>query len=254
MGYWRGNVWFWTVIRAEEVLGLDAITELEELRILLRDVNLRRNVEDVLIWPFDASKCFTVRSCYNIIMQDLGVAVPEDGFGQGLKVIWEAQIPSKVQLFGWRMLRDSLPTRNQLLKRRIIQHIHEDTCIFCEQQKEDNPHLFMLCPMIQRLWRNIAQWLDIDNFYAADCCSQLLIAVNMLSGRIPTKRVAAIWLTAWWCIWKMRNNMIFNNAVFDSDELFYSIIWYSWWWLAIAAKDRIKCNLYEWFKNPLLCI
>ncbi|XP_058741662.1 uncharacterized protein LOC131614050 [Vicia villosa] len=91
MGYWRGESWCWNVIKAEEVLGLEATAELEELQDLLMDNTLNFNCEDVIIWPFDASKCFTVRSCYKLLMQAHGNAELEISSGQGLKAIWEAQ-------------------------------------------------------------------------------------------------------------------------------------------------------------------
>lgn len=77
------------------------------------------------------------------------------------------------------------------------------------------------------------------------------MCVTSLSGKIQSKKAATIWVTIWWCIWKVQNDMIFNNAVFDSEELFYSILWYTWWWLTIVVKDRITCNFYEWLKTRL---
>lgn len=35
IGYWCGEVWCWTVIRAEEILILEATIELQDLKVLL---------------------------------------------------------------------------------------------------------------------------------------------------------------------------------------------------------------------------
>lgn len=62
MGSWRGNTWSWDFIRAQELLGQEASTELAELQYLLLYTELQVNSEDVILWPFDVSKFFTVSS------------------------------------------------------------------------------------------------------------------------------------------------------------------------------------------------
>ncbi|KAI5447621.1 hypothetical protein KIW84_015180 [Lathyrus oleraceus] len=42
-----------------------------------------------------------------------------------LKVIWEARVPSKVKMFGWRLIQDKLPTRRKLARREIIHNLHD---------------------------------------------------------------------------------------------------------------------------------
>ncbi|XP_058774824.1 uncharacterized protein LOC131649096 [Vicia villosa] len=49
MGTWCGEVWSWKFIQAEEVLGLEATIELEELNSLLIDVHLKLNVVDEIV-------------------------------------------------------------------------------------------------------------------------------------------------------------------------------------------------------------
>lgn len=57
-----------------------------------------------------------------------------DGIGlevkQVMKVIWNAKVPSKLKLFGWRLIQDRLPTRMQLSKRDIIHSPHDKVCVF----------------------------------------------------------------------------------------------------------------------------
>ncbi|XP_058782818.1 uncharacterized protein LOC131657437 [Vicia villosa] len=245
MGFWLGDNWCWKVIKAQEVLRQQAIVELTDLHTLLADVALSSNNEDVIVWPFDVSKCYTVRSGYNFLQQDQEGGGLDTGIKQGPELIWASQVPSKLKIFCWRVILDRLLTRNYLVRRRIIANNNEALCVFCEMHCEDPSHIFIFCPKIQNLWASIKKWPDIDSHWAADCCSQIHVRVTTLSGKIQCKKAAAIWMTIWWCIWKVRNNIIFNNAVFDCDELFYSILWYSWWWLAIEGKDRIKSNFYE---------
>ncbi|XP_058758447.1 uncharacterized protein LOC131631698 [Vicia villosa] len=254
MGYWLGDKWCWNVTKAHKVLAQQASVEMADLYTLLMDVNLNANSEDVIVWPFDVSKCYTVRSGYDLLQQQQQGGELDICRKQGLEYIWASKVPSKLKFFYWRVILDKLPTRNQLVRRGIIANNHEALCAFCELRYEEPFHIFISCSKLQILWGKINLWLDIDSQGAEDCCEQLHEGISALSGKIQCKRAAAIWMMIWWCIWKARNNIIFNNAVFDCDELFVSILWYSWWWLAIEAKDRIRSNFYEWYKNPSLCM
>ncbi|XP_058774290.1 uncharacterized protein LOC131648556 [Vicia villosa] len=250
---WTDGVWCWNVVRVHEVLGRQASVEMTELNTMLVDVQLTTNGDDDVVWPFDVSKCYTVRSGYQLLLQQQQEGELDSGRRQGLEYIWAAQVPSKLKIFCWRVILDRLPTRNQLIRRGIIANNHEAMCVFCGLYVEEPDHIFNFCSELRVMWDKIMRWLDFDSYGAADCCEQLRVGIAVLAGKYHCKRAAAIWMTIWWCIWKTRNNIIFNNAVLDCDELFFSIVWYSWWWLGIEAKDRIRCNFYEWFKNPSLC-
>ncbi|XP_058760640.1 uncharacterized protein LOC131633987 [Vicia villosa] len=195
LGSWRGNCWDWEVIRAYEVLGQEASLELAELQNMLLGIEVKANLEDVIVWPYDVSKCFTVRSCYKLLILEHVHGVEELGIVHGLNLIWEAHVPSKIKIFGWRLLHDRLPTRKQLLRRGIIEHNHEALCVFCGQVSEDPYHLFLLCPEIQRVWNAIIQWLELDSYAAVDCCSQICMGVTSLMDKMQSKRAAAIWVT-----------------------------------------------------------
>ncbi|XP_058783327.1 uncharacterized protein LOC131658005 [Vicia villosa] len=253
LGCWRGSRWWWELRRHSEVLGQEASLQMSELQNVLAGIEIKLNSADLIVWPFAVSKCFTVKSCYNLLIQELESGVEDPGIGHGLKLIWEAHVPSKIKIFGWRLLNNGLPTRKLLIRRGIIVHNHEALCAFCGLITEDSNHLFMLCHKIRGVWLAVMKWLDLDSVEAVDCCSQIRLGVSNLKGKMKSNRAAAIWMTVWWCIWRVRNAIIFKNAEFDSVELFYSILWHSWWWLAIVAKERILCNFYEWFKNPSLC-
>lgn len=62
MGSWSGDIWSWKLIRGEEVLVMKAYKELVELQELLHGICPIVNSADLIIWPFDKSKCFIVRS------------------------------------------------------------------------------------------------------------------------------------------------------------------------------------------------
>lgn len=58
-------------------------------------------------------------------------------------------------------------------------------------------------------------------------------------------------MTVAWCIWRSRNIIKFNDKIGDVEEILFKVKMFTWSWLAIAVKDRIKCNFVNG-KNTLL--
>lgn len=57
-------------------------------------------------------------------------------------------VPNRVKLFAWRFGLDSLPTREKLARRRILD---EATCPFWQIRTEDLAHAIIECLEIARL-------------------------------------------------------------------------------------------------------
>lgn len=87
MGSWNGGVWCWKFLRCEEVLGREASCEFHDLSALLQWISPVINTNDVILWPFDKSKAFTVRSCYELWNHLQGSTVMNDARKLGLSVI-----------------------------------------------------------------------------------------------------------------------------------------------------------------------
>jgi hypothetical protein len=62
-----------------------------------------------------------------------------------------------------------------------------------------------------------------------------------------------VWLAYIWVMWRMRNDVIFNNKAATVDEIVDSIQRISWqWYLHNVAKG--SSLLYEWIWNPGECM
>jgi len=100
---WRRRLWVWE----EEML--------EECRIFISNVFLQPNVTDTWQWLPDLAWGYSVHSGYEILTsQDHHVLDAADD------LVWHPRMPLKVSILAWRMLRDRLPTRLNLLHRGII--------------------------------------------------------------------------------------------------------------------------------------
>lgn len=67
-------------------------------------------------------------------------------------LMWKTKIPSKVKIFGWRLIIDRLPARRNLVIRGVINNPHDKIYIFCFNTAEDIHHVFITCPRIRLVW------------------------------------------------------------------------------------------------------
>lgn len=59
--------------------------------------------------------------------------------------IWKTKITSKIKVFVWRMVFNTLPARDQLAKSEIIHNAHERIFVFCFEKDENLSHFFFQC-------------------------------------------------------------------------------------------------------------
>jgi hypothetical protein len=92
---------------------------------------------------------YTVRSAYQLLTSRDAT--------QGEHVadlIWHKQVPLKVSFFSWRLLRNRLPTRSNLLDRDIIFDVDAGCLAGCAHM-ETSQHLFLSCDFYGLLWHAV---------------------------------------------------------------------------------------------------
>ncbi|XP_058727177.1 uncharacterized protein LOC131598612 [Vicia villosa] len=203
------------------------------------------------MWPLDGSGEFTVRAYYRKLIKESLVDEDSCIIKEALHVVWNSWMPSKVKIFAWRLLKDRLATRVQLVKRNILEDNNTSHCAFGCLIQEDTNHLFLNCIIAKGVWLKICAWLGITQSGEHQCCNHFLQMVEILKRKCSTRRVGVVWAATCWSIWKHRNDKIFNNGVSDIDEIVHKVKMFSWWWLAIGNKQKVSCNFYEWNHSPL---
>jgi hypothetical protein len=123
-----------------------------------------RVFEDWVSWNFEKSGLFTVRSAYRLAMRDkyeMGFTGPSTG-GVGerciWKKIWRAEIPSKVRVFAWKVVRNGLPTRVNKKHRHLDQ---DSSCLLCGSSEEDCFHALIVCPHAKALRSGLRNHLKL---------------------------------------------------------------------------------------------
>jgi len=141
---WRRRLWAWE----EEML--------EECRACLFDVSLHVNVSDQWLWIPDSIEGYFVQGVYDVLTsKDLPVVDPS------AELIWHRQVPLKVSVFAWRLLRDRLLTKSNLNYKGVVSP-EVGLCVSGCGYLESAQHLFLYCPTFAALWPMVRDWIGFD--------------------------------------------------------------------------------------------
>jgi hypothetical protein len=196
----------------------------------------------------DIGDGYTARGAYQILTtQDPPfVDVTRD-------LIWHNQVPLKVSILAWRLLRDRLPTKNNLFRRGIIQANNVQCVAGCET-KESISHLFLHCELFGSLWQHVRLWIgtpDADPQNIHDHFIQFIHSIG--HSRTCISFLQLVWLVCIWLVWTERNNRIFNNIQTPMDQIMEKVKHHSFWWLK-ANNATFVFGSHRWWSDPLTCL
>ncbi|XP_075640217.1 uncharacterized protein LOC142611959 [Castanea sativa] len=178
---------------------------------------------DTLTWPFTLTGDYSVKSRYTFLQQEYQNSQPGQSVLECLKPLWKSiwslQVPSKVKNFIWRAAKNSLPTKANLVKRKIIS---EDLCEQCRNQKEDAVLALYLCPKLLDLWTKVELWNHSRLKQATSFID--LIGCVFANNRDPT-----LFSMVAWAFWNRRNNLRLGKPAVPVNEL-----------LAISKQCRLR--------------
>nr|XP_023903860.1 uncharacterized protein LOC112015657 [Quercus suber] len=136
----------------ELVDGLFGVEDAE----MIKKIPLSRSVaEDTLYWPFSTSGHYMCRSGYRFLKEELELLAhpqaPPICDKKVWKVIWKMQVPPKIKNFIWRACRNVLPTKQALMRRKVVA---DPICERCKLDVEDAEHALWSCPELDVVWVN----------------------------------------------------------------------------------------------------
>ncbi|GAU41517.1 hypothetical protein TSUD_302560 [Trifolium subterraneum] len=97
------------------------------------------------------------------------------------KLIWHPQVPLKVSIFAWRLLRDRLPTKINLVTRGILTpaaHLCVSGCGVAESAH----HLFISCSTSGSLWALVHSWIGITVVDSTSLCDHFVQFTSSAGG------------------------------------------------------------------------
>ena len=172
---------------------------------------------------------------------------------KNLELIWHKKVPLKVSIFAWRLLRDRLPTRQNLAHRGILP-LEARLCLAGCGQVEDVNHLFLSCPSYGALWSLVRDWLGVagvEDQVVSDHVQQFIHYAGVSKSRRSFFHL--IWLLRVWVLWKDRNDRLFRNSSSSLQQLLDKVKHYSLWWLK-TSNDTFVFGTHNWWSNPLVCL
>jgi len=167
--------------------------------------------------------------------------------------VWHKHIPSKVSLLVWQLLRNRLPTKDNLLRRGVFLPNDADYAAGCVAS-ETTAYLFLTCDIFNDLWSKVWHWLGISSVPSADLRYYFLQFTKMAGmPRCFHLFLSVIWFAAVWVIWKERNNRVFQNMATTPSNLIEKVKLNSFLWLR-SKQVSFSYGYHDWWKNPLLCM
>ena len=168
---------------------------------------------DTLTWPFTPTGDYIVKSGYTFLQQEYHSSQPGQLDPEYLKplwkLIWSLQVPSKVKNFIWRAAKNSLPTKTNLVKRKVID---DDLCEHCKDQKEDVIHALYHCSKLLDLWFSVKLWNH-------SCLKQATSFIDLIGCVFAENRDPTLFSMVAWAIWYRRNNIRIGKPAAPLNEL-----------------------------------
>ncbi|KAK2361308.1 hypothetical protein QL285_086472 [Trifolium repens] len=233
---WRRQLWVWE----EEMLG--------ECQSLLLSITVQEQSPDVWLWQPDPVTGYTVRGAYQLLTS-------QDSFtlGAAEDLVWHKQVPLKISIFAWRLLRDRLPTKSNLVARGIISP-EDQFCVFGCGGVESAQHLFLSCSTFGSLWPLVRSWIGFSTVDAHTLPAHFVQFTYSVGGlRARRSFLQLIWLACVWVLWNERNHRLFRNAACHATHLLEKVKMFSFRWLK-ATHVTFASNYHTWWSNPLLCL
>ncbi|PNX67589.1 70 kDa peptidyl-prolyl isomerase, partial [Trifolium pratense] len=106
-------------------------------------------------WRPDPDTGYTVWGAYQLLTSrdSITIDVVAD-------LIWHPQVPLKVSILAWRLLRDRLPTKVNLVTRGVLSPTAQ-CCVFGCGEAESAHHLFISRSTVGSLWDLVRSWIGI---------------------------------------------------------------------------------------------
>lgn len=204
-----------------ETVRLDYARQLlneEDFQLMLMIYLPQTKTDDFLVWPFNPSGNYTVKSGYKREMLELSRTSPDLLRPRGdpllKKQIWTLPILPKLKHFLWRLITLALGTNTI---QGVCLWIASALVVLVPRPETVN-HLFFMCPLSVQTWRSNQVTLGYSATFTDDLDNNMRRLFDLQSSSTLTleQKLTPFWIL--WKIWKLRNNLIFKNQVINPQR------------------------------------
>lgn len=129
---------------------------------------------------------------------------------------------ANIRAFRWRLFMHRLATKGHLFKRGISFSPNEFVCALCLSADEDINHLFFDCPVAIMVWGHVGSWIGYKINVLGPSWKFFLEWNAFFKSLSNNGNINIIWFV--WRIWKSRNDVIFNEAKCDLNNIVWFIM------------------------------
>lgn len=168
---------------------------------------------DKLLWHYEKSGSFTVRSSYRVAMAKKGTS---QCLGSTASSSWwnklrGLKLPNKVKICIWRAFHEVLPATEALGKRGVSV---EKECFRCHTGVESVSHALLECPPAMKV-RKKTPFVDLIKSH------QMLPMDVVLVRARETVLVAylEVFCMLMWCVWRARNQKLHGEKGVGAEQI-----------------------------------
>ena len=190
----------WFLEEVENILPVEVIQSIQAVPIPYFSHS------DQFIWGPNSNGNFSIRSAADLLMANKTA----HSNASSMKIIWKLQIPPKIKIFAWQLFRSRIPTRDLIYTNAPI----DRSCPFCHSDIETIDHIFYNCSDTKIIGNSVFT-NSVDTI-----SSNSILEVLKLIQNDP--EIFSKCLITLYCIWKARNDVVFNNKTLDHTRIIFT--------------------------------
>ena len=128
----------------------------------------------------------------------IGTMLDDSNLRKFWKYLWRFNVPHKVRHFTWRACKDILPTKENLVKTKVLV---DSCCEECQVEVESSSHLFWECLRDHHIW-SLSNLFHESNGPSFNSFMDMMWYVVM-EAQWEQSRVEKVIMVAW-AIWTNR--------------------------------------------------
>lgn len=164
--------------------------------------------------------------------------------------VWKAHTPFKVRIFFWRSFLNRISTKDQLRRRSILSSPHDLPCTLCFHEEEDLCHVLFNCRVTVIIWKKVVDWYRLGEWSHS---LEEFLEVN--HEKFKKGKEGIVWMTVVWSLWKIKNDILFNDALCIFWDLLWEIKLSAWKWFLEGENSHSNCNFFEFWRIIwLVCV
>lgn len=162
---------------------------------------------DNLYWPYSPFENYSCKSGYRFLKEEAklqsNLQAPPICDKRLWKEIWQMQAPSKIKNFLWKAYCNALPTKQALIRRKIVE---DPMCKRCKQALEEMIHALWSCPKLDVVWVDQGTW-------GFRCAIGFTSVMEFLLWMIEGGKSLELLAYTTWNVWNQRNKVRLNLQV-----------------------------------------